>query len=76
MKKIPIFISMLLLLFGIGTAQAIPVSIDFTSGSGDNLNLYVEDGFRFRPQFGDHFENNYSTAPGVFKPNAIIKSPI
>ncbi|MBI5694088.1 MAG: hypothetical protein HZC55_28770 [Verrucomicrobia bacterium] len=41
------------------SAFAVPVTIDFTSGTGNNTTTYDEDGFRVRAQSGDHFENNY-----------------
>lgn len=40
------------------TAAADPILIDFSSGTGDDNTFYIEDGFRFRPELGDHFENN------------------
>lgn len=40
-----------------GAATAVPVTIDFATGSGDNTVTYDEDGFRVRAQPGDHFEN-------------------
>jgi hypothetical protein len=44
---------------------AVPVTIDFTSGTGNNSTTYSEDGFRLLPQPGDHFENN-SQGDGYF----------